>query len=326
MKFDQVKNFENHIHHSSAFSLSQLYAVVMKDDEERKCQIERLEALLSKYIPPFERVRVDIQDPSQVGLLEEEIGMFSLFQEIKLIIVKVTEKQLVSVQKTIQHLPRGVFIILSLETLPEKVYLPLKNHLVVLDLREEKPWQHKERLLNALLAQFKLAGKEIPLTLIQEMIETIGLEEGVLGQFCENLICYIGTERVITHLHYKACLKTKSKLSSWQLTDALLLGEVIDAGKVFAESQDPLTLITQLRFRLQQMMKLKTQPEAVMLYAQQKNRYTAFIKTVRPEYFVAALNFLFDLEYTVKNKVADPLSIIDLLKFKIGHYQARYAN
>ncbi len=321
MRFDQSKGFLGHI---LQFKGIKLAAIVGKDEQERKLRLEELESALAAYLQGFEKTRLQVFEPKEIASLEEEILSPSFFHPSKFIIVRTSEKVIALAQGLLSRLPDGVFLVLLMESLSDKLYQVLKSTLVVLDLKEEKPWQQKERLVGLVYQQFKHEKKKIASPLVQEIVNLVGLDEGALLRFIENLVCYTAGKETIELSDLKACLKTRAKLNGWQLVDSILFGEKIDQERCLEDASDALGLIAQIRYKLQQIAKWKMGADEG--YYSQKTRYLGIYGVFAPTFFTEFSAFLFELELSFKNGFHDPYFLVDLIQAKLKYLKIRYSN
>jgi DNA polymerase III delta subunit len=317
MKFDQSKNFYSHISGLKDQSIPRLLIVTGKDEQERKLRIEELENVLSSILPSFEKIRLQINENKDIGNLEEEVFSPSFFYAYKLLLVKTNEKNLASIEKSFKDLPDSILLVLSLETASTRFIKLVDPIALILEIKEEKPWQQKERLIQAVAGYFKQEGKRIAQPLVQEIIEMVGLDEGTLLRFAENIICYVAEEESIEEPHLRACLKTKAKLTSWQVIDLILLGEKVDSTRILEDSWDLIGLIAQLRFKIQQILRWKTGSEEG--YPAQRSKYLAIYGKIQAGFFTDLFAFLFELELSVKNGLNDHPYLFDFIQTKVQH-------
>lgn len=315
MKFDQSKNFYSHVSDLQGQSIPKLLIVTGKDEQERKLRIEELENVLSSILPNFEKIRLQISENKDIGDLEEEIFSPSFFYAYKLLTVKANEKSLSALEKSFKDIPDSVLVILSLEAASAKFLKLIDPIALILEIKEEKPWQQKDRLIQVVADFFKQERKRIAIPLVQEIVEMIGLDEGALLRFAENMICYMAEEEVIEEAHLKACLKTKAKLTSWQIVDFILLGEKVDSTRFLEDSWDLIGLIAQIKFKIQQILRWKAGSEEG--YPAQKSKYLAIYGRLHSSFFIKLSSFLFELELSVKNGLNDHPYLFDLIQTKV---------
>jgi DNA polymerase III delta subunit len=320
MKFDQAKLFYAEVKALNS-ATNQLFIVAVKDEQERKLRTEELEKLLDHLAPSSEKVRLNCVELKDLALFEEEVLSRSFFSDKKIVLVKGSEKLFSQVLPLLKQLPKQVMVILAIESIPDKFYQSIKTCALVLEIKEEKPWQQKERLIQAVSQFFYKENKKIAKEIPQEMVELIGLDEGTLLRFAENLLLYAADKSLIEMNDLKACLKTKTKLSSWQYVEGVLLGDKILYDRL-DESMDLLGVIAQLRYKLQQILKWKSGSDEG--YLAQRNRYLAVYGTIHPQFFYELSKFLFELEFSIKNGFNQGTFYLDLIQFKVHYLLNQY--
>ena len=320
MKFDQLKPFYASISQLEEKSI-RLILIVAKEEQERKLRIEELEKVFQQNEIRFEKIRLEALELKDLARIEEEILSKSFFEERKLLIIRTTEKMILNQVSLLTHLPKQALVILSLESMGDKFYQQIKSMSLILELKDEKAWQQKERLIETVYQLFKDENKKIAKELVLEMIEAIGLDEGRLRRLVENLICYTFSKQTIEREDLKACLKTRAKLGGWQLVESLLLGEKVTFERL-DDSLDPLSVMAQIRFKVQKILKWKGGGDEG--YLAEKTKYLAIYGSINPLFFFDLCEFLFELEFSMKNGFHGGLFYLDLIQVKLESLRKRH--
>ena len=318
MKFFATKPL---IQHLKAKGPAPLLAIAVKEEEEKKLRSKELLDLLLSF-ESAEVVKMTLLEDKDLRALEEEALTVSFFHSSKIIVVYTTEKLLALKLALLTNLPKSLKMIIVADAISEKFYQPLKQHLILLDLKEEKPWVLKERLTDELLEYFHLQGKKITLPMAKEIVEKVGAEELKLKQFSENLICYIAEKEEVSLSDIFACLTDKQKIASWQLVDMLLLGEKPASFQDIDHTVDGLGLIGQMRYKIQQLLKKLAGVDEN--YPKVITKYVAAYEKVHPKFFSDLSTFLLNLEFTLKNGVKETGFIVDYLYANIAHLRQQH--
>jgi hypothetical protein len=298
-----------------------LFAIVSKDDEERKLRLkDLLDALAVKE--SFELVKIELLEDRDLALMEEEILTSSLFYTQKVLVVTGSEKQLLQKAFIFSRMPASTLVIFLLEALSDKFYSPLKEHLLVLDLKEEKPWLLKDRLADGVAEWFQLEKKRIPFPLIKDIVEKVGADELRLRQFCWNLVSFVGEKEEITAQDVFLCLTDKQKISSWQLVDKLMLGEKMVSSNDFESGIDGLGLIAQIRFKIQQLLKKMANPQEP--FPKVMAKYEAVYSKIAPGFFTDLSSSLLELEFCLKNGFKDTPFLVDMLYAQLTQLRQKH--
>ncbi len=319
MHFDKPADFYAALAKMDPIQIPRFFVLLTKEEEERKKRQEELFSLLEKKLKPFERHQFQVTDLKGVKEVEQEILSPSFFYEVKVIVMLVTEK-ILSASSLLQIHDPNVYLILSLDTLSKKKSEVWKSSTMILDLKEEKPWQQKERMIRKIEKMVQAENKQIERALATQIVDWVNGDEGILHQLIENLICYIGENRAISLQDVDACLRTKSKLSSWQQIDALFFNQKLE---IESYPEDILGCIAQLRYKSRQILRwLRGKEEG---FSSQKNRYIQLFSSVEERFFFDFSVFLFELEWTVKNGTIDPICLVDLIRAKIQELKIKWA-
>jgi len=271
----------------------------------------------------------------------EQLNSYSLFGGDSIVIVDHIEKLKKSACDALaQYLtspsPR-IFLVLggaSLKGLAD-LYQKGKKELVILDLSEEKPWDRKTRLRQWLIQEAARSQKSLAFALIDYFLEEIGTDMQNLHQELDKLISFVGERREIDLKDAMAvCISCKTD-TSWQVAENVVWGDLHGAKNDGARDLSfLLPLIGQIRYQLQLGLQMacliqenKSFPEIVQsiphLKIRSLEKNAGVARTRGTKFFKEGLNFLFDLELSLKNGAHSPELMWDLFTSKLNQIKTQ---
>jgi len=314
MKFDQIVSFFTYVKQNNAPDKHKIFILAIKDETERKYRCEELESIFNSKC--YEKFGFYPSDEKDFQAIKDEIFSLSLFEQKKVIFIKGSEKVIINFSDTLHSIPSTVAIVLVMESVTDKFQKTLPQDVVILHVKEEKPWQQKERLISVFQTVFNKERKKISKDQLSELIDAVGLDEGSLHRVVENIICYTADKENIENSDIKACLSHRAKYSIWQIADSLLLEEFLPSEKL-EDNLDVLSIISAVRFKLQQVTKWLSGSEDG--FAAQRAKYLQSFRLSSKYFFTEFSSFLFDLEYSAKNGINNANFLLNLIQSKIRY-------
>lgn len=325
MKYQNVAAFEKHLQGAFPSHLSSIYMVVASCDFERKKILDKTVAFLrskdsSSLISTYDATVDSIES------ILETLNTKSLFGERNFVIFDRIDK-LKNTEQLVQYACRpnhDSFLVLGATALKPilDLYQKGKKEIVVLDLSEEKPWDHRRRLIEWLSNEVKLLGKVISSEVIAHLFEHIGLDMALLYQEVIKLACYVGDRPAIALSDAKSICATYSVATSWQLAEGVVWRQELLSSEKSSDLPFLLMFIGQLRYQFQvgyQVAELvesgKSSREIAETFPQLRpqtlEQYATFARQKKAVYFHNGLLALFQLELGVKSSSLDPSLLFD---------------
>ena len=318
MKFPSLANLAQQLPTLGSY---RLWVIAIKDEEERKLRSKELLKLVA-HQSPAEIIKMSIEQEGDIARLQEEIVTASIFYPEKVVFFRALEKHIAPHGAFLRQIPSGVKAIWVTEALSDKLYKQLSEHALVVEPREEKPWEMKDRLIRQVEGYFAREKKGMSSSTAAAIVEGVGLDEVALRQCCFNISCYVGERSRITDQDVEACLTSVQKMTSWQLVDMILLGEKPVSLAKIDRRVDGIALIGQLRFKVHQLLKKKG--GAMENFPKAINRYLEAYEAVDRRFFMELSKLLTEMEFGFKNGIKDATSSIDYLWMAISDLKQRY--
>ena len=339
MKFQSPIAFEKHLKEAYPDHLSHVYMVITSFDFERKKFIETIASVMRRKEKMAELLAFDAST-SPIEAILGQLNSYSLFGGSSVVIVDRIEKlKKASCDALAQYLVAPsptVFLILggsSLKGLSDLCQKG-KKELVILDLSEEKAWNRKTRLRQWLMREAGRAQKSLSASLVDFLLEEVGTDMQNLHQELDKLICFTGEKREIELKDAMAvCVPSKTE-TSWQLAENLVWGSSNAAkNREVHDIAFLLPLIGQIRYQLQLGLQIvclmqedRSLPEITQFLSNGKMRNldknAAIARKRGDRFFKEGLNYLFDLELSLKNGAHSPGLMWDLFTSKLLTLQA----
>lgn len=204
-----------------------------------------------------------------------------------------------------------------------------KKELVVCDLGDEKPWEHKDRLKRALMDGASRAGKRLNSEALEYLLENVGLTLAGLENALEKLVLFAGERGELSLQDARALCPAQKGPTLWQLVDAIAWKDPFPKLEENVDLALLLPLCSQLRIQFQQGLALALLVER----GAASKEITHFLPSVKPaaldkmlpcakargsSFFKRALDLLFSMELTLKNSGSDPALIFDCFLIKLS--------
>lgn len=205
-------------------------------------------------------------------------------------------------------------------------YQYLKKSAVVLDLLGEKPWDHRDRIIQTVIGRVMESNKTIDPKVVNLLVDQHGLDLAGLEQEVDKWITYLGDEDEITMEHLRLLGSHILKESSnYQIAETLVWeGKSLNLKKDF-QMGEMLALLGSVRFHLTLALKIcyklqnqePVQEGAHFGRMKQKklNQYATVCQKMGEAHFRNAIVALFELELDAKNdRINTPLFHTQLIR------------
>ncbi|MCI5053101.1 MAG: hypothetical protein MRY21_08225 [Simkaniaceae bacterium] len=328
MKYQSLSSFEGHLAKQAGHELSHVYLFVAKDRFDRTSAITHLKKLMLHQFPQIELHSYQV-DEVPLKEVAQEIQNPSLFASDKLLIVEGIEalnsQDFNLLHELIVSLPSSIRLILSgtdIKSSP-KFYEKLKTHLVMLDLRGEKPWTQRQRIEASLIKRARDAKKTLVMDAMQALIDHVGLHLAELDSHLEKLICFTGEKPRIERVDVEAFIYSALPFNGWKLVDAMLFHT--EPPRAINQVNDPSQLIPflgQLRHRIYNalLMHQSVREKRNLLTKmppQMIDKFRPLALRFSPKYYELALKELFDLELKMRQDQLKPQDLLTRLQAEL---------
>jgi len=297
---------------------SQMYALILSDDYERGYYSKKLFQLFSHFEP-----QLKYENFKKEGAISLSQG--SLFAESRLIVIdqidKMKKSELEQLSSELLNLDSQVKVILTGSVLPEAIYSKAKRDLVCLDLKFEKPWDRKTRIIQELIKIARQMQKTLDSEGANFLIEQCGLDFAALKNEIEKICCYIGNETLITLSHIRKLGSYSKEQNFWTIAEEFVWKRNSQTPS-FKDLSAFLGIVGQIRYHLYVGIEIcdkLAKGEAVNvknLRPKQVEKFTTQARKLGSPYFIHKLRTLFELELMAKTHSINPSVLWDLLVVK----------
>ncbi len=322
MKFTTLDSFDKHLIKQAAHGLPHAYLIVSPDSMEQKKIATSICDAVKHHAPQTEMIRITLE--SDVNALSLEVQNPSLFSPNKLLTVDGLEtigkegfETLVSIVETLPDSVRLLLLTKDLKSSP-KFYDKLKTFVVMLDLRQEKPWELKKRLEMGLVKTAQAAGKRLDVDAAATLLERCSHNTASVQGQLEKLICYLGDSNRIDKSAVDAFFFETLPFDGWKVTDALLFGKgsvaplatLTDVGDLFS-------FFGQLRHRIYTSLQIISGEPPPALKPQIVEKIRPLVLRFTPKYYETVLAHIFDLELKMRQERFHPQDLSTQLLARI---------
>jgi|LakMenE01Jun11ns_1017448.scaffolds.fasta_scaffold9943071_2 DNA polymerase-3 subunit delta len=262
MKYTNLRAFEKHLEEASPLHFSSLYMILDKDPFSRKLIADKL---ISMILPEAKNRdlgrKIFEADKDSIDDILRELESPSFFSERRVIILNHAEKlSKASVEKLepyFTHLPPSTYLVFSCSALSAvtNFYKKVEKAGVVLDIPEEKPWEKEKSLQSWMAAYSDLQNKSIDPQTCHYLTKQIGIDQALLQQELDKLICYIGEKSVISIQDAAAICISVPLETIWKLGEAIFKKDAPSAMRISKDILDEgtpfLAFLRQLRNQFQ---------------------------------------------------------------------------
>lgn len=276
MKCDNLRAFEKHLEESVPHHFHPLYVIAGKEPFE--CQ-EALQLLLRFLLPKEKELGLQTFDGTKVeeSLLWTALRSPSLFTATRVISIQQADKLKKSIQMELtasflQPSPSQYLILSGLNWQKNtSFYKAVEQAGFVLEFAEIKPWEKERRLADWINKQVAAERKIMAYPVCQALVKHVGLDQTLLSQELNKLLCYCYDKQEITLQDLQAICTFHPEESIWQLGEAIFQRKssvALHLVQLFLlDGQAGLPLLRQLRAQFQ------TQYQLCTLLAQGKNTH-----------------------------------------------------
>lgn len=234
MKYANIEALYKHLKDASQEHRAPVYAILVKDDFERKEVVDHLAATLIPEKDEFSRTLIDASK-KELDQVMPSLKSNSLFSKKRIVIVqqadKITKPTSTYLEEYFAKPNPDVTLILSAPSLHKgtKFYKNAEKFGVILEIPEEKPWEKEKSAVAHVVQKAKSLGKQIHPQAAQELVKQIGSDAGLLHQELEKLYLYVEDRPEITLQDVNAISTQIHTDSIWQLMDAIFQRKAGDA-------------------------------------------------------------------------------------------------
>ena len=184
---------------------------------------------------------------------------------------------------------------------------------------QEKPWEQKTRLQKWLLEIARSEGKVLSLEAATYLTKGSHIDFGSVLQELNKISTYSGDENNLTLEMTKKVCSLEPIQSSWELSEAVVLGQVAYFGEI-----DFHAFIAQLHYQLQLGLEITLGKEVKKVSSKKLERFRR--SGLKPSYFIEGLKELFDLEMKMRSNLSNPPLLFDRFKAKLRLIQRKNQN
>lgn len=292
MKYTKITPFEKHLEEALPEHPSEFYFIFMEDPFERRFLASRVATHLA--LP-----QMVCEGENFLDVLESP----SLFTEKKVMICDEPK------EKEIPH-AREFILVITGKT-PPPFYKGKEKEGVTLDLREEKPWDKKNRLKQWLQEIARASGKTLSMEGADYFLEFSQFGFSQLIQELEKAMIFAGKEKALTLQIIKETSSLEPIQNGWEISEAVVWG-----GSFNPDDIDLHGLASQLRYQLQLGLQIAEGKEGLKIPSKKRDKIEGM--KLKPSYYLTALKELFDLEMKMRSNICNQNLLFDRFCFKLS--------
>lgn len=262
MKYSHLGAFEKHLAGAAPIHFAPLYAILSKDDFNRRIAYEKLISHLlgNQASNPMSLSIYDDEKVNMDAVLHElNSGVF--FSGKRVVVIHHAENFLkAATEKLLAYYERpnpSVYLVLTATSLSASTNFYKKSELigVILEIPEEKAWEKEKSLKDWIEQKVASYGKQIEPSASQLLFKQIGTDQAILNQEIEKLVCYVGERsQLSTQDVYAVCIQMNVE-NVWQLGEAIFRRDPLVALRIslalLQEGTPLLMLLRQIRSQFQ---------------------------------------------------------------------------
>ena len=229
MKLNSARAFEKHLEDAYPQHFSNLYLILIKEDDERYLCVKTAETALSRILSnPKMSTLIRPATKWKMGNLLGELQSPGFFDAVRLLIVQEIEnyskEDLDELHEYLKKPNPAVKLVLSSATLSRasNFYKHCEKIGVILELAEEKPWEKEKNVSEWLLHRLKQNNKTWQPEALQTLLRQIGPNKAILEQEVFKLVCYVGDRPSISREDVAAICLTQNVQNTWLFGESLL--------------------------------------------------------------------------------------------------------
>ncbi len=228
MKLNSTRAFEKHLEGAHPNHFTDLYLILIKDDEERRLAMKSIEKWISKILSnPHVSIESHVANKWKMGELLAEVHSSGFFDSTRLVIVQeindYSKDDLEKLQGYLKNPNPNIKFVMTSGSLNRATnfYKLCEKHGVILDIPEEKEWEKDKNVAEWLATRPKDYGKTLQPQALQTLMRQIGHDKGLLEQELFKLTCYVGDRPTITAEDVAAVCLTLNIQNTWQFGESL---------------------------------------------------------------------------------------------------------
>ncbi len=275
MKFSTFDAFHRHLDEALPDHFSPCYGILIPAESERRYVINKLIATC----PNREMTRAEASKVSVAELIADLNGL-SFFSSSRLLIYEEVEglkkRDLEALASCIlDGFAQGTALVLSGAPSAQflSFYAAVKQELVLLDLKEEKPWVRKKRLLCWLIEEARRQKKVLSPSVAEQWLDG---REGCFATLCNELavwITYSGDKKVLEHSDSAVLQGAAPVQEGWKVSEAILRGHYVDETSLqLMRQEEGHQLLAKLRYQIKRALAAGEKGQGVR--PQQPKRYS----------------------------------------------------
>jgi len=300
--------------------------VVAKEDEAA------VEMILKKWKDPLTIME---GESFSRALFEKETCTLPFLSQKVVVHVKGIEKlskeALEAISAYVENPSAWVQLLLSGASAPASLIKKIDTKGLVVQLREEKPWDKEKSLAEWAVQEAKQEGYEIAFPLAKALVGALKGERLALQNELKKLFCYMGEKKRITEKEMKEISCSLFHHTLWQLGEAIFAlqpKEAIKIGRAFLEEEEEVfLLLAHLRTQMRQGWKILEAhhegglEQVAALFPQWKEGFVRKKLEEARHYgkkrLQKALVLIFEAEVKAKNSTIDPFLLLDTLLIQL---------
>lgn len=274
MKFSTFDAFHRHLEEALPDHLSSCYGIFVPAESERRYVIQRL----LDACPDREITRMAASEVS-VARLSADLNELSFFSSSRFLIYEGVEgikKQELDVlaSRILDGVPKNTTLVLSGAPSSQLLsfYTSVKQELILLDLKEEKPWVRKKRLLRWLIEEAQRQKKVLAPAVAEKWLDG---RDACFATLCNELAAWItySADKEVLESGAGAALQGAATVQEgWKVSEAILRGQHIDEASLqLMRQEDGHQLLAKLRYQIKMAL---SEDERGKMRPQQQKRYS----------------------------------------------------
>lgn len=260
MKLDNLRAYEKHLEASQPSQFADVYLVLSKEEFERSTALTTTTtALVGSENPDFALRIFDGEDVTADQLFDE-LNALPLFTARRVVVVKQVDKAKKALTKALEeylsHPNRSVKLVMCAEAVAANTtfYKTCEKVGVVLSVAAKKPWEKEEALCEWLLQEVGKTGKRIDPAAAKQLVKQTGLDQGMLKNELEKLLCYTIDQPTITSQAVAAICTQLDSDTIWLFNEAILRRQAAKAlsigAQLLQDGGSVIGILVQLRTQL----------------------------------------------------------------------------
>ncbi|MBI2743371.1 MAG: hypothetical protein HYX48_05585 [Chlamydiales bacterium] len=341
MKYQSASAFEKHLKEAFPGNLSLAYMVVCPDAVERMDLLEKVATLAMNGGGEQRTFRLDEKQSfeSCFELLESRPLFGSHWVLILDGVEQLKKAEMERLSLYLEKPAPFVYLIMGASQLPAQAgfYQQAKKELILLDMSGEKPWEKKKRVKEWLVSEAAAEKKTLFEDAALLLIDSQGVERGVLTQELFKLITFVGERKSITLSDVQTMTAKAQSAGLWKLAESLVWEEEPLPRQPIEDLSALIAMTSFLRnqldigLRLSSLIAKGCSPSEIAghfpaLRPQAFDRCYAVARRRQLDFFAQAQVLTFEIELDAKNQPPSAELLWDMLISKITYLKAKHAS